>query len=278
MSTRSALKGALLIVACLSFARPVLAVDPYEAVQDFAASGDDDNPSNVTLTTGLPQTHDLDQAGGGEDQDWMVVPTIARHSYEARVSASSIGWDAGACPSLRPDRARRLVRRRSHGGRGDRERRQPARPPNPTTSRCAGSPAARRSTSSCGCPGARSSPRTPRRSTPCASGTRPTPSRAGTTSPARSTVFVISSLIQAPASVRIDFYSALGTLLGSQSFTLNANQLIVFNTGTLPALAGQSGHAYVVHTAGYGGLAGKAVALEAATGFSFDTPMVPIPN
>jgi hypothetical protein len=50
------------------------------------------------------------------------------------------------------------------------------------------------------------------------------------------------------------------------------------STGTIGALAGLSGHAQVAHTAGYGGLAGKAVALEPATGFSFDTPLVPIPQ
>ena len=29
------------------------------------------------------------------------------------------------------------------------------------------------------------------------------------------------------------------------------------------------------HTCGYGGLAGKAVALEPATGFTFDTSLIP---
>ena len=54
----------------------------------------DNNQTNVTLTTGLPQSHDLDQAGGGDDQDWMVVPTIAFHSYEARISASGIASES----------------------------------------------------------------------------------------------------------------------------------------------------------------------------------------
>jgi hypothetical protein len=275
MSTKSMLKGALLSVTCVSLAGPVLAVDPYEAVQHFAQSGDDTNASNVTLTTGVPQTHDLDQASGFEDRDWMVVPTIAHHSYEARISASSIAWDHGACGTCaqieRVDASGAvltepvaIVNDGSGGTSYDKSVRWIA-----TSStvaeflRVSGGTAFTENASSV--------------YTVRFWDTTYAIPRWNNVS-GQVTVFVISSLIQAPATVRIDFYSAPGALLGSQSFTLDANQLIVFNTGTLPALAGQSGHAYVVHTAGYGGLAGKAVALEAATGFSFDTPMVPIPN
>lgn len=76
----------------------------------------------------------------------------------------------------------------------------------------------------------------------------------------------------------IDFYSSQGALLHSQPFTLAPNHLLTFNTGTAPELAGLSGHASVAHTGGYGGLFGKAVALEPATGFSCDTVMTPLPN
>lgn len=92
------------------------------------------------------------------------------------------------------------------------------------------------------------------------------------------TVFLISNLQPITVTGNINFYSAAGTLLLSQPFTLAANQLFTFNTSTAPALAGLSGHAYVAHLGGYGGLAGKAVALEPSTGFSFDTVMSPIPN
>jgi hypothetical protein len=53
--------------------------------------------------------------------------------------------------------------------------------------------------------------------------------------------------------------------------------LDVFNVATFPSLAGQSGHITVAHDGGYGALNMKAVALEPATGFSFDTPSVNIP-
>jgi hypothetical protein len=58
---------------------------------------------------------------------------------------------------------------------------------------------------------------------------------------------------------------------------VSANALQIFNTASIPALAGISGHALVAHDGGYGALAGKAVALEAATGFSFDTALTPKP-
>ena len=51
----------------------------------------------------------------------------------------------------------------------------------------------------------------------------------------------------------------------------------VVNTGSLPALAGLSGSAQISHDAGFGELAGKAVALEPSTGFTFDTVMATIP-
>jgi hypothetical protein len=39
--------------------------------------------------------------------------------------------------------------------------------------------------------------------------------------------------------------------------------------------AGQSGHVIIGHDGGYGGLAVKAVAVEPATGFTFDRPACP---
>ena len=38
------------------------------------------------------------------------------------------------------------------------------------------------------------------------------------------------------------------------------------------------GSAAIAHLGSYGALSGKAVALEPATGFSFDTPLTPIPH
>lgn len=47
---------------------------------------------------------------------------------------------------------------------------------------------------------------------------------------------------------------------------------------TAAFLPGYSGSITVTHDAPYGGLAGKCVTLEPATGFSFDTPLTARPR
>jgi hypothetical protein len=70
------------------------------------------------------------------------------------------------------------------------------------------------------------------------------------------------------------FWSPTGTLLGSTTFSLAAKAALVLNTSTVPGVAGVSGTVTIAHDGGYGNLAVKAVALEPATGFSFDSPGV----
>jgi uncharacterized repeat protein (TIGR01451 family) len=69
------------------------------------------------------------------------------------------------------------------------------------------------------------------------------------------------------------FWSASGTLLGTATIALGPHQLAVVNTSTVPGVAGQSGTITVTHDGRYGDLVGKTVALEPATGFSFDSPL-----
>ena len=89
-------------------------------------------------------------------------------------------------------------------------------------------------------------------------------------------------LLQNPAAYTITghvwFWSASGGLQGSQSFTLANRQTLVLNTATVPGLAGQGGAITVSHDGRYGDLAGKTVALEPSTGFSFDSPMTARPR
>jgi hypothetical protein len=75
----------------------------------------------------------------------------------------------------------------------------------------------------------------------------------------------------------VHFFEPGGTLRHSQPFTIAARGLLVLNTAAVAALSGQSGSVLVAHDGGYGALSGKAVALEPATGFAFDTPMAPMP-
>jgi hypothetical protein len=53
---------------------------------------------------------------------------------------------------------------------------------------------------------------------------------------------------------------------------------VAVNTAGIAVLAGASGSITVAHDGPYGGLAGKAVALEPGTGFSFDSPLIAKPR
>jgi hypothetical protein len=67
-------------------------------------------------------------------------------------------------------------------------------------------------------------------------------------------------------------------MLGQHPFTLAPRQTLVLNTATVAGVAGQGGTITVSHDGRYGDLAGKTVALEPSTGFSFNSPMLPAPR
>ncbi len=71
------------------------------------------------------------------------------------------------------------------------------------------------------------------------------------------------------------FWDASGTLLHTEPVSLGAKNVQIFNTATIPALLGVSGTVTVAHDGRHGELVGKGVALEPATGFSFDSPLIP---
>jgi hypothetical protein len=87
------------------------------------------------------------------------------------------------------------------------------------------------------------------------------------------TVLVLQNPAGAPIAGTAYFWSVAGTLLAFHPFTVAARSTLVLDTATVPGLAGQSGTITVGHDGRYGELSGKAVALEPATGFSFDSPM-----
>ena len=62
-----------------------------------------------------------------------------------------------------------------------------------------------------------------------------------------------------------------GVLVATEPFNLPARNSAVMNTATFAS--GFSGTITITHSARYGNLAGKSVALEPATGFSFDTQL-----
>ena len=77
---------------------------------------------------------------------------------------------------------------------------------------------------------------------------------------------------------RVHFWAADGGLLGTHPFFLGPKRLLVQNTSELPFAVGVGGSMTITHTGRYGDLSGKAVALEPATGFTFETPLTPVPR
>jgi len=89
------------------------------------------------------------------------------------------------------------------------------------------------------------------------------------------TVVVVQSSIPRPVNGTLWFWNSAGTLLASAPVSLGSHGAMVLNTSTVAGASGASGSITLTHDAPYGALAGKAVALEPATGFTFDTPLVP---
>jgi Calx-beta domain-containing protein len=89
----------------------------------------------------------------------------------------------------------------------------------------------------------------------------------------QATVVVLHNTTDQPVAGNVDFWQASGILLLSTPVTLAPHGVAVVNAAAQPALSFQSGSITITHDAPYGALAGKAVALEPATGFAFDTPL-----
>lgn len=90
------------------------------------------------------------------------------------------------------------------------------------------------------------------------------------------TVLVVQNPTDYTATGNARFWDATGMLVGTSPFSLTPNQSAVVNTSAIAAAT--SGSVTIANDARYGDLAGKAVALEPATGFSFDTEMHPRPR
>jgi hypothetical protein len=94
----------------------------------------------------------------------------------------------------------------------------------------------------------------------------------------QTTVFLIANTTNTEVTGSIFFYGSGGALLVSpEPLSVLPHGLRVVSTASIPGLAGLSGSAQIAHTGGYGALSGKAVSLEPATGFTFDTVMTPVP-
>ena len=89
------------------------------------------------------------------------------------------------------------------------------------------------------------------------------------------TVLLLQNPTNYPIAGSIYFWNPAGAQVASQAFTLAAKQLLVLNTSTVPGANGIGGAVTIPNDGRYGDLSAKTVALEPATGFSFDSPALP---
>jgi len=92
------------------------------------------------------------------------------------------------------------------------------------------------------------------------------------------TVVLLQNPTAEPVLGHLAFFANDGTWLSYPTFALEPGASLALNTSSIFVLQGQSGSIRVTSDAPYGALQGKAVAVEPATGFSFDTPLVPRPR
>jgi hypothetical protein len=87
----------------------------------------------------------------------------------------------------------------------------------------------------------------------------------------QTTVLLIQNATDRSCAATMFFLSASGALLANPSANLRPYGLLVFPTAGVAT--NTSGSVRIAHTCGYGALSGKAVSVEPATGFTFDTPL-----
>jgi hypothetical protein len=91
------------------------------------------------------------------------------------------------------------------------------------------------------------------------------------------TILLLQNTGAAPIDVDVQFWAADGTSLGGPGTqTIVPHASFVLNTSSV--VPGNGGSITVANTGARGQLAGKAVALEPATGFTFDTELTPRPR
>jgi hypothetical protein len=233
---------------------------------------EDGNGTTNILRHGVVQLlHDMD---GGSDQDWSRVVTRARHSYEARVSG--LRWQGFCAASPCANRFDRVdaagVQLQGSGVSSD----------DPWVG--VGPYSLGRSVRWIAATGAQEYLRV-------TAGNDGQPDEGvydiaffDTTlfvprwnnTATQITVLLLQNTSNETVGGFLYFHDDGGALRATVAVTVPRHGLQVISTASIPALAGSSGSATIAHLGGYAALAGKAVALEPATGFTFDTPITPL--
>jgi hypothetical protein len=257
-------------VLCSGLAVAALAVAPFADVWDVQTANDNSNATENELVHGSDQLHDLAALPGPvADQDWYRVGQDPFSSYE--VTIDGVSGDVGPIAGL-------LQRVDSLGA--------PLQSSVDVTTGLGNAQAlrfinntagfvtdqfVRVANAACGtvC-GADDAYRIRMRETTIRVARF---NNSGT----QVTVLLIQNATDQPIEVRAHFWTAAGGQVATFSLPkpgapLAPRALHVLNTSTLAA--GVAGHITIVHDGPHGAINVKSVALEPATGFSFDTPGV----
>jgi hypothetical protein len=262
---------AVVLGFALALALPVL----VRGTDVWDASGADGNSgTDNELTHGTEQVHDLQSAGGVADQDWYLVAQQPYASYE--VVVDGLTEELASIPVSEADDAIGVdlvdsggtILTGSGGTAIGAARSLVFR--NATGALISGNYVRVRSavdgcTTTCT---ANAQYRIRFRDTTLLA---PRFNNSGT----QTTVLILQNGGPASASVTARYWSSAGALLGNSSATIPARGATVIATsGVVPSL---SGSITIDHTGRFGDITGKAVAIEPATGFTFDTPVVSKP-
>jgi hypothetical protein len=259
--------GRLLVVACLAASATARADDPW----DSSTWNDDTSGSLNVLLPGTRQVHDLQAAVAQRDEDWALVDVLAGHSYEARIDGSStdissLDNDSSRTIFHRVDAAGNVVQDSvclthpiSNGLCLERSLRFTGAANSVTYLRVTGTPSA---TSSY------------QYSIALFDTTYAVPRF--NNSATQITILLVQNTTSAAVAGTIYFYAGGGAPLATAPLDVPGGGVQVLNTTSVAA--GMAGSIQVAHDGPYGALAGKAVVVEPATGFTFDTTMVPIPQ
>jgi hypothetical protein len=249
----------LAVAAALGFATSSALADGWEVGPNGSDNGS--GSVNVLLPYAPPQVHDLANVGGVADQDWFRVSLETNRSYDVSIGNSNIDWLSGQIlerwdnagttklqDAETSDRGgyRRTLRWVHTGAAG--EQKIKATGTNSDTSNAFYEIALRETTLFC-----------------------PRYNNSG----GQISVLIVQRAANERAA-NCDgtafFYDENQAVVGTQALVIGGNNDVnVYSLPGVPGLAGQRGGAQVAHTCGVGGLKAKLVALEPATGFSFDT-------
>ena len=256
------------LVAALGGGASAYAADPFEALND------DVQFSLNLMRHGDVQVHDLQGAPPSYDQDWIRVYAVARHSYEARVTGHY--WDYGciapACPLFARVNGGGTVLSPGFASADDMPDGSVFFSLGQTVRWTATADAAeylRVTGDQFASLGVQPYTVVFRDTTLLV----PRWNSSGT----QTTVLVLQNGQRDTITGSVHFYNAAGAVVQSVGISVPPYGVQVLSTGSLPALAGLSGSAQIAHDGGFGGLTGKAVALEPSTGFTFDTAIAPSP-